>query len=200
VYWLRKTKQSDSKFSNALFERKLRILATFRGMNTVRKLSCTRRRVVRGPCLPAITGAMADLRARMHTLASSHTHLFRFFKDTLMNKTILALLLCSVFSSPVFAAGYNFLKGSPISRFSKEEMNLFTTTLYKMLDESPDGAANTWGDAEKNASGRIEILPQPANKPGCRATLIANKYKTLKGEGQYLFCKKNGQWVGSPLE
>ncbi|MEC5388063.1 DUF1697 domain-containing protein [Uliginosibacterium sp. H3] len=39
VYWLCKTKQSDSKFSNALFERKLRIPATFRGMNTVRKLA-----------------------------------------------------------------------------------------------------------------------------------------------------------------
>ncbi|HSD38260.1 MAG TPA: hypothetical protein VLC92_12175 [Rhodocyclaceae bacterium] len=117
-----------------------------------------------------------------------------------MNKSILALLLCSVLSSSAFAAGYNFLKGSPISRFSKEEMNLFTTTLYKMLDESPDGAASTWGDVEKGASGRIEILPQPANKPGCRATLIANKYKTLKGEGQYLFCKDKGKWVGSPME
>ncbi|HSD38261.1 MAG TPA: DUF1697 domain-containing protein [Rhodocyclaceae bacterium] len=38
VYWLCKKKQSESKFSNALFERKLRIPATFRGMNTVRKL------------------------------------------------------------------------------------------------------------------------------------------------------------------
>jgi hypothetical protein len=117
-----------------------------------------------------------------------------------MNKTILALLLCCVLSSPAFAAGYNFLKGSPLSRFSKEDMSLFTTTLYKMLDESPDGTANTWGDTSKGAGGRIEILPAPANKPGCRATQIANGYKTMKGEGQYLFCKKSGKWVGSPLE
>jgi uncharacterized protein (DUF1697 family) len=38
VYWLCRKKQSDSKFSNALFERKLKVQATFRGINTVRKL------------------------------------------------------------------------------------------------------------------------------------------------------------------
>lgn len=39
VYWLCRKKQSDSKFSNALFERKLKVQATFRGINTVRKLA-----------------------------------------------------------------------------------------------------------------------------------------------------------------
>jgi len=39
VYWLCRKKQSESKFSNALFERKLKIQATFRGINTVRKLA-----------------------------------------------------------------------------------------------------------------------------------------------------------------
>ncbi|MDB5800974.1 MAG: uncharacterized protein JWL63_1913 [Rhodocyclales bacterium] len=38
VYWLCRKKQSESKFSNALFERKLKVQATFRGINTVRKL------------------------------------------------------------------------------------------------------------------------------------------------------------------
>ena len=39
IYWLCKVKQSDSKFSNALMERKLKTSATFRGMNTVAKLA-----------------------------------------------------------------------------------------------------------------------------------------------------------------
>ncbi len=39
VYWICKTKQSESKFSNAVFERTLRAQATFRGMNTVKKLA-----------------------------------------------------------------------------------------------------------------------------------------------------------------
>lgn len=38
VFWLCKVKQSDSKFSNAVFERKLKIDATFRGMKTILKL------------------------------------------------------------------------------------------------------------------------------------------------------------------
>jgi uncharacterized protein (DUF1697 family) len=39
VYWLCRERQSDSKFSNALFERKLKVRATFRGISTVRKLA-----------------------------------------------------------------------------------------------------------------------------------------------------------------
>ena len=39
VFWLCKVKQSDSKFSNVLFERKLKIQATFRGIKTVTKLA-----------------------------------------------------------------------------------------------------------------------------------------------------------------
>jgi uncharacterized protein (DUF1697 family) len=39
VYWLCRKKQSESTFSNVLFERKLRVPATFRGYNTVAKLA-----------------------------------------------------------------------------------------------------------------------------------------------------------------
>ncbi len=39
VYWLCKKKQSESEFSNALFEKTLKVRATFRGINTLRKLA-----------------------------------------------------------------------------------------------------------------------------------------------------------------
>ena len=39
VYWRCTKKQSESKFSNVVFERKLKLKATFRGINTVRKLA-----------------------------------------------------------------------------------------------------------------------------------------------------------------
>ena len=39
VYWLCAVKQSQSKFSNAVFERKLKIQGTFRGHKTVAKLT-----------------------------------------------------------------------------------------------------------------------------------------------------------------
>ncbi|GMW01663.1 MAG: hypothetical protein AMXMBFR84_28000 [Candidatus Hydrogenedentota bacterium] len=39
IYWVCKTKQSDSTFSNAAFERITKTKATFRGMNTVRRLA-----------------------------------------------------------------------------------------------------------------------------------------------------------------
>jgi uncharacterized protein (DUF1697 family) len=39
VYWLCQKKQSESTFSNAVFERTLKIQTTFRGFNTVLKLA-----------------------------------------------------------------------------------------------------------------------------------------------------------------
>jgi uncharacterized protein (DUF1697 family) len=39
VYWRSEVLQSESKFSNALFERKAGLRATFRGLNTVQKLA-----------------------------------------------------------------------------------------------------------------------------------------------------------------
>jgi uncharacterized protein (DUF1697 family) len=39
VYWLCRKKQSESTFSNNVFEKALRLRATIRGMNTIRKLA-----------------------------------------------------------------------------------------------------------------------------------------------------------------
>jgi len=39
VYWLCRHKQSESTFSNAVFEKKLSVRATFRGMNTMQRLA-----------------------------------------------------------------------------------------------------------------------------------------------------------------
>jgi uncharacterized protein (DUF1697 family) len=39
VFWLRKTRQSDSPFKYASLEKKLKIRATFRGINTVARLA-----------------------------------------------------------------------------------------------------------------------------------------------------------------
>ena len=39
VYWLCQLKQSDSKFSNVLFEKTLKVGITFRGINTVARLA-----------------------------------------------------------------------------------------------------------------------------------------------------------------
>lgn len=38
IYWLCKVGQSDSKFSNAALERKLKVRSTFRSINTVKKM------------------------------------------------------------------------------------------------------------------------------------------------------------------
>jgi uncharacterized protein (DUF1697 family) len=39
IYWLCKKKQSDSKISNALIEKKLGVKSTLRGVSTVNKIA-----------------------------------------------------------------------------------------------------------------------------------------------------------------
>ena len=39
MYWLCTRKQTESKFSNARFERALKVRATFRGLNTIARLA-----------------------------------------------------------------------------------------------------------------------------------------------------------------
>jgi hypothetical protein len=39
VYWLSQARQSDSKFNNARFEKMLNARATWRGINTVKRLA-----------------------------------------------------------------------------------------------------------------------------------------------------------------
>jgi uncharacterized protein (DUF1697 family) len=39
LHWISRQKQSESTFSNAAFEKALKLRATFRGMNTLKKLS-----------------------------------------------------------------------------------------------------------------------------------------------------------------
>ena len=41
LYWLTKDKQSESTFSNALFERTVKVRATFRGIGTITRLAAT---------------------------------------------------------------------------------------------------------------------------------------------------------------
>lgn len=44
IYWLCQKKQSESTFSNTMFERKLKVKTTFPGINTIKKLA------VKYPC------------------------------------------------------------------------------------------------------------------------------------------------------
>jgi uncharacterized protein (DUF1697 family) len=39
IYWLCRVKQSDSKFSNAILEKKLKVKATIRGVSTIAKMA-----------------------------------------------------------------------------------------------------------------------------------------------------------------
>ena len=61
MYWLCTRKQTESKFSNARFERALKLSATFRGLNTIARLAEKYSNLPR-PSIPNETGSTAEFR------------------------------------------------------------------------------------------------------------------------------------------
>lgn len=94
------------------------------------------------------------------------------------------------------AANWGFLKDTPISNFTKEDMQLFTDTLKSGLDHAADGAKVSWSNTETGAGGTLTFLAtreQPDTV--CRQVQIANKAKGRQGNVIHIFCRNSaGEW------
>jgi surface antigen len=108
----------------------------------------------------------------------------------------LVMLGCLVFGGAVHAQSLNMLATSPISRFNATDNKLFRAAIDKALAEGSDGAPVAWKNEATPAEG--VVTPQRsfvANGMKCRELLIANSYRTLRGEAVHTFCQtSNGKW------
>jgi surface antigen len=90
----------------------------------------------------------------------------------------------------------NMLATTPVSQFNEADNKLFMATIDKALSESGDGVALTWKNERTPAAG--VVTPQKTyalDGLKCRDLLIANSYKTLKGEAVHTFCQDSaGKW------
>ena len=118
-----------------------------------------------------------------------------------MNAMARLLLLGCVLCAGTAQAQYlNTLATSPMSRFNDADNKLFAANLDKALAQGADGVAMDWKNERTPASG--SVTPQRSfDSKGmkCRELLIANSYKTLKGEGVHTFCQNSaGKWKLAP--
>jgi surface antigen len=107
------------------------------------------------------------------------------------------MLLGVLLAGPTAQAQYlTQLATTPLSQFNDADNKLFLATIDKALAEGADGVAIAWKN-ERTPAGGI-VTPQKSYVSGgmkCRDLLIANSYKTLKGEAVHSFCQDGaGKW------
>lgn len=108
----------------------------------------------------------------------------------------LTALGCLLLAGAVQAQVLNMLATTPLSHFNDTDNKLFMAAIDKSLAEGRDGVALAWRNELTPAAG--VITPQKtyvSDGMRCRDLLIANSYKTLKGEAVHTFCQDGaGTW------
>ena len=108
----------------------------------------------------------------------------------------LVLLGCLLMGGAAQAQYLDTLATTPMSRFNEADNKLFMAIVNKALAEGTDGETLTWKNERTPAAGSVTLQKSYVSKGmPCRDLLIANSYKTLKGEGVHTFCKNGaGKW------
>jgi surface antigen len=108
----------------------------------------------------------------------------------------LLVLGCLLLAGTAHAQILNMLATTPLSHFNDADNKLFMAAIDKSLAEGADGAALAWRNELTPAAG--VVTPQKtyvSEGMKCRDLLIANSYKTLRGEAVHTFCQDGtGKW------
>lgn len=111
----------------------------------------------------------------------------------LARRSALCLLLVATASQAQYL---NMLGASPASHFNDTDNKLMMAAIDKALADPADGVAQAWKNPATPASGAVTARKSyVSDGRKCRDLLVANSYKTLKGEGVHSFCQDGtGQW------
>jgi surface antigen len=110
--------------------------------------------------------------------------------------TVLALML-AVACAPALASNVQFLRDTPISKMTKEDLELFRTNMHEALEHDADGATRRWENPKTGTSGTltpVSTFVQDGAK--CRRLEIVNSVQGLTGRSTFNMCKQiDGAWV-----
>jgi surface antigen len=111
----------------------------------------------------------------------------------LARRSALCLLLVATASQAQYL---NMLGASPASHFNDADNKMMLAAIDKALADPADGVAQAWKNPATPAGGAVTARKSyVSDGRKCRDLLVANSYKTLKGEGVYAFCQDGtGQW------
>lgn len=107
---------------------------------------------------------------------------------------------CVVLATPAGAFNLGYLRDTPLSYFTDEELATFADRLRTSLDESAEDERVQWGEPDNPhaASGSITVIDSEERSDGtiCRRVRIENHAGGRFGGGVYRFCRdENGEWA-----
>jgi len=111
------------------------------------------------------------------------------------NIALLATLFVLTTAQAV-ASNVTFMRNSPLSQMTPEDLALFRATVREVLEKGTDGTARRWDNPNTGASGVVTPLKsyERDGRP-CRNVEIFNEAKGFSGRTRYDFCKQpDGTW------
>jgi surface antigen len=108
----------------------------------------------------------------------------------------LCLVVLAWQAGTAMASNLRFLDDTPVSRFNQQDMRLLQDSLDKAMNEAADGTTVEWANDKTGAGGTITPNGRfERTGTECRKARLTTRFKTLKGGGEYNFCKgSQGQW------
>lgn len=115
--------------------------------------------------------------------------------------------ICAVAALGLAAAGSatalpwtNFapMRDTPITRFSPADTKLMSDTVYRTLSGGADGVAVEWSNPVTDSGGSVTPAADPKGRPNCRLAKIENRFRSMHGGGDYIFCKASAKTKGGP--
>jgi surface antigen len=115
--------------------------------------------------------------------------------EAMTRNNFAAALAAIFFAAPAWAINDSFLKDAPISRLSKDELDVFWAFTMKTLDTAPDGKTMVWKAPKTTFTSRI-TLKRSFDDGGlkCREVTIASESGDRKMSGVYQLCKTGKGW------
>jgi surface antigen len=107
-------------------------------------------------------------------------------------------LLCTGAAS---GANYGFLKDSPISSFTEEDVAMMMKAADDALNDATPHAKREWRNPTTGNSGQMEVLRSFQLKDGtsCRTLQVFNKAKAAENRATHSVCKSaDGTWMIRP--
>jgi hypothetical protein len=108
------------------------------------------------------------------------------------------LILALLASTAALAGNLTFLKGSAISRFDAEDMDLMLKNADEVLSSETANAKREWNNPKTGSSGFAEVREQFVSKDGksCKRLRVGNKAQgTTAKEATYTLCKHDDAWM-----
>ena len=115
---------------------------------------------------------------------------------------IKSFLRCAFLSLGLLAAtsaqaqSLNLIGASPVSRFTEADLALMMAAVDRALADPADGVAQAWKNDATSASGVVTARRSYVSEGrACRDVLVANSFRTLRGEAEHSFCRDSaGKW------